>query len=307
MRTRGQLNIDVNDSMNTVRYIFFALINMVHRGRVILEPNWENPNDSFINLLPDPRFIEHVHQTYLELGEVQFRDDPRFRPGTSGPNYWVGHVNFLRAAIKYLYFQGDAKAIAQAKRYFSYLREYDVDPQGKTKPQYVQPLEKFVLEDIYDQLATFKGTTMLVGDFLARSLVEMSLGNADGAIGYLATAKKAYDYYMKEIWQDSQDRRKLEKLPVIYGNVAIAFFEAPVHSTIQKIRLWDSLDVDVRRQLYDKLIPYFTDLCEKHDPPLDVAAAFRIPPGMEKAREQKPDTRERQRDVSEGEKDFNPY
>jgi hypothetical protein len=93
---------------------------------------------------------------------------------------------------------------------------------------------------------------------------------------------------------------------VIYRDMAVGFMRSPVNSVFQKIRVWRGLDLKVRQEVYDGLLPYFTDLCEKNDPPLDVTRAFRVPPGMEDARKQPVETRERQRDVSEGTKDFTP-
>lgn len=306
MICKGKLNLDPADSMNTGRFIFFALHNMVRQGRMVLEPNWEKPNRSFVEFLPDPRFIDHLHQAYLEIGKEQFGKDERFREGTSGPNYWAGHVNFLRQAITELYFEGTEKSIARANGYYRYLTQYDTDENGKTKPQYLVPLEKFVLQDLYDALQTSKAATLFVGGFINRSLYEQASGNQDAAVGFLGAAKKAYDYYMKGMRGDPQERRALEPLPIIYRDSVVRFMQRPDRSLYQKVRLWRSLDLTIRQHTYEKLRPYFDQLCARYDPPLDVDRAFRPPPGWEEAREHEMKTRDRERDASEGTKDFEP-
>ena len=80
MHTKGSLNINPADSMNAVRFIFFALRNMASMGDIILEPNYEKPNTSFIQMLPDTRFIRPMHKAYLRFGKEQFGDDPKFIP-----------------------------------------------------------------------------------------------------------------------------------------------------------------------------------------------------------------------------------
>jgi len=117
--TRRVKKLDASDAMNTARFINFALQNTVQRGRYIVEPDFDEPFNSFIDILPDPRFIDATHQSFLEVGKQQDGDDPEFREGTSGPRYWAGHVNFLRNAIRDLYFEGDVRSMARARYYSS--------------------------------------------------------------------------------------------------------------------------------------------------------------------------------------------
>ena len=307
MVCKGQLNLNAVDAMNTARFVFFALHNMIQRGRYVLDPNWAKPNQSFLDTLPDPRFVDHLHKAYLEIGKEQDGTDPEFRAGTSGPRYWVGHVNFLQGAIRELFLEGDAASLAKAKEYYAYLREYDLDldTQQQVKPQYVQPLEQFVYGGLSEALGTSRGTMQFVGVFIARSLKELSIGNVDGAMGFLATARKAYDKYMEDPKTDSNDRRQFEPLEKIYRDVTGLFLQSPGNSPLQKTHLWAALDLKVRQDLYNDLLPYFRQLCESREPAWDVDKAFPLPPGMDKTQKQPPTTRERTRDASEGSKDFN--
>ncbi|MHC4234808.1 MAG: hypothetical protein ACYSUQ_06805 [Planctomycetota bacterium] len=126
--TAGQLNLNVNDSMNTARFIFFALDNMVKRGKIVLTPNFDKPNESFLELLPDARFIDHYHETVIGLSKMQFPYDPAVERGEPAGNYRVGHFNFLTYAVQQLYLQGDQQSLAKAKEYYAYLRRVNRSP-----------------------------------------------------------------------------------------------------------------------------------------------------------------------------------
>jgi hypothetical protein len=306
MVTKGALNLDAADSMNTARFIFFALHNMNRQGRCILGPNWDEPFKSYIELLPDPRFIDALHQAYLEIGKEQDGYDPDFREGTSGPRYHVGHVNFLQTAVRELFYKGDEESLVKANKYYRWLRDYDLDQvTGEVKPQYLQPLEDFVAWQLPDLLETSKGATLFIGSWIDRSLKELSIGNLEAAEGYLTQAKRTYDKYMEDTKSDAVDRRKLERFPVIYTDIIYDFMRNPNYPVYRKIRLWRSLGLNARRRVYDRLLPFVVELCDKHDPPLDVNRAFPEPMGMEAFRAKQPKTRERSRgEVSEGTKDF---
>ncbi len=305
MITKGQLNLNLADSMNTARFIFFALMKMFESGRFVLEPDWNKPNNSFLNMLPDPRFVDYIHQAYLEIGKEQDGMDPQFREGTSGPRYWTGHVNFLHKAIRHLYFRGDAASILKAKEYYKYLHDYNVDETtGLPKEQYNQPLAQFVWSELRDLFITSRGATMIVSTFLDRSLKELSLGNVEGSEAYVDMARMAYSMYIKDAKTDPNERRKLQPLDVIYADVVVAFMETPGNSTFQKVTVWKSIPLAARQRSYDTLLPYFVRFCEEHDPPLDVDKAFRVPPGMEEVRQRAKTQLKDTRNASEGVKDF---
>ncbi len=302
--TRRIKKLDPSDAMNTARFINFALQNTVQRGRYIVEPDFDEPFNSFINILPDPRFIDATHESFLEVGKQQDADDPEFREGTSGPRYWTGHVNFLRTSIMTLYFEGDARSMARARYYYEYLRDYDVDPDtGETKPQYLQPLESFVFSIWREAAETSRSATAAIGSLLDRALRQLSLGNADGFEAALARAKWVHQKYSEDPSTDPNERRMFQSFPRMLRDWVQVFMQNPTYSSYMKHRLWEGLDLEVRQDVYDDLLPLFQELCEFEG--WDVDKAFRIPPGMEEARKRRPKEREPVRDVdSEGTRDF---
>ena len=299
--TRGQLNLNPHDSMNTARYIFFALDNMVKRGRLVLTPNFDKPNASYLELLPDPRFIDHYHQTVLELSRVQFPDDPATERGEPAGNYRVGHFNFLAYAIQQLYFQGDAKSAEQAREYYAYLRRVNRNPDGSPKKQYLVPLEEFVLADLRDAATGFKTANMLINVLMYRSLWELAQGNAEQSLWMTAAARSAYKYYMSDKWTDRGGRRKLPKLVILRADAALSFLGNPAVAMVHKTRLWQALELQTRQMAWDRIEPVLDEFCKRHQPPLDLAKAFPQPPGMDEYR-QKPveDDRGEDQSVSPG-------
>ncbi len=285
METKGSLNINPADSMNAVRFIFFALQSMVRSGNVLLEPNFDKPNESFLQMMPDTRFIHYMHEAYLKFGKEQFGDDPRFIPGTSGPNYLSGHRNFLMEGIRQLYLQGGEDNLQEAKEYYFYLRKFDRTPEGKVKPQYNVNFEEFVFNTLYEALETQSRATAMVSELLLRSLKDLADGELDRSVIHFNQAKKWRDFYMKDMEYDRNQRRSMEKLGVMRRDVAMQFMMSPAFSALQKYRLWHALDTATRQAIYDNALPLVEKQCEVHNPQLDPAKVMPVPPGMKEYRE----------------------
>jgi hypothetical protein len=301
--TRGRLNLDEVDSMNTVRYVFFGLALTIKRGRIILEPDFDAPENSYIEMLPDSRFIPHLHGTYLRLGKEQFKDDPRFREGTSGPNYWTGHVNFLSDGIRQLYTEGGSENLATAQALYDYLKKYNVNDDGSPKDLYKRPLVDFVLLDFIDDLNSFKTANMIVGAWLRRSLKWLSLGDLERAQGAVVWAKTGWNVYMDGATTTVGNvrRQQLSPLPAMFADATYTFLSDPTVPTIHKVRLWRDLGDAwfreafpesfwlTRHIVWDRMAEVLFELAELHDPPLDPVRAFPEPPGMEDFRANPPD------------------
>jgi hypothetical protein len=287
-RTKGLIALDPSDSMNTVRLIFFSLDNMVRRGRLVLEPNWDQPNRSYLQMLPDVRFVRHTHRAYLKYGKEQIEDPKLNTDYVILNNYRAGHVNFLRAAVQELWLLGTPDSRAEAAEYYAWLRENDREPDGSAKAYYMQPIEGAVMQTIYDSLTSFRNAEALVNAFLQRSLDQLGIGDLRAAQGYFDVAQQSWNYYMADKLQDLEDRRRMRPLPEMRRRAALTYLQAPEAevSLIQKVRVWRNLDLETRQFCYDATLPYMTRLCAEHAPPLDLEAVFREPPGMADYREQ---------------------
>ncbi|MHC4064217.1 MAG: hypothetical protein ACYSUI_06905 [Planctomycetota bacterium] len=295
--TAGQLNLNVNDSMNTARFIFFALDNMVKRGKIVLTPNFDKPNESFLELLPDARFIDHYHETVIGLSKMQFPYDPAVERGEPAGNYRVGHFNFLTYAVQQLYLQGDEQSLAKAKEYYAYLRRVNRSPDGSPKEMYLLPLEEFVLRDIRDAAVGFKSANMLINVLMYRSLWELALGDTGRSVGMTQMARQVYAYYMEDKREDRNPRRKLGTLPILRADAVDSFLRSPAVSLVHKTRLWLALEPRTRQIVWDRIEPVLAELCDRHEPPLELSKAFPEPPGMDEYR-LNPERDDRQEDKS---------
>ncbi|MCP4593163.1 MAG: hypothetical protein GY842_20700 [bacterium] len=285
--TKDLTAVDPNVSMNTVRLVFFSLDSMVRRGRLLLEPNFSKPNDSFLQLLPDHRFIRRTHDALLKYGKEQatipeLHLEGRY-PGLL--NYRVGHVNFLRYSIRQLWWMGTPKARADSVEYYQWLREFDREANGDPKPFYLQPIEAAVMAEIYEGLTSFKNAQMIINDFLFRSLDELAAGNLPAAQGYLDVARQGWEYYMADKFDDNVERRRIPSLDIMRRNAALEYLRARHVTVLKKVRAWRALELETRQFCYDKALPYMVRLCEAHAPPLNLDAVFHEPPGMKEFRE----------------------
>lgn len=287
----GQLNINVNDSMNTVRFIFFGLRQAFQNGRLVLTPDFDNAFDSYIEFMPDIRYIPYLFDAYLAFGKAQFGDRPDFVENTPGPNYWTGFVTDLHRFIGLLYFEGTQASMDQAQQYYDYLREYNKDPMGRTQAMYMVPLSEFVLMGLKQELQTYHQANSLIRGWVQKHFRELALGNVQAANGSLATAQEFYGEYMGETALDAEDRRKFQPFRVMRADELKSFMTRSDIPILYKVRLWRRLELDATQLTWDYLNPYFEKMCQAENPPLDPLKAFPEPPGMEEFRKTDIDVR----------------
>ncbi len=279
--TSGIKNRDDADSMNAVRFIFFALDQLSRNGKIILEPNFDEPGKSFCDPQPDARFIRHMHEAYIKYGKEQFGDHPDFVEGTAGPNYSTGHENFLMRAIRQLYLAGGKKNLDEAKEYYFYLRKFDLDEFGNVKPWYNTTFKAFIERQFKEQLDTHSGARSFIQAFLLRSLKEAAVGAVDRSIQSFNTAKSWWEYFHRDMDTDRNTRRKMQPLGIMRRDAALVFMQTPAYSAQEKARVWKSLDLTTRKAIYDDALPYVEQQCKTHNPPFAVDKVMPQPPGME--------------------------
>jgi hypothetical protein len=301
--SRDYANRDFTDAVNTARLVFFSLQSMIMRGRVVLWPDFDDPFASYIDTTPDVRLIPYLYDAYLRLGKEYFGDDPEFVEGTAGPKFMNGFVSGMQTWIELLYLEGGSENLAQAENYFVWLRKNNPHPDGTTQERYLQTLDDYVMGDILDQLWTSKAASGLIGSLIQRGLKQLGLGQVGSGIRSFELAKKSRDYWMKDVKTDISDRRKLPDLPIMVRDEVERFMTKPEISPLFKARLWRRLPLRQRQMTYDRLRPYFEELCAAQNPPWDVDAAFAVPPGMDEFRKQKLELRSRPKEgVETGEK-----
>ncbi|MFQ5590831.1 MAG: hypothetical protein ACE5HE_06700 [Phycisphaerae bacterium] len=285
--SRDYAQADFTDAVNTARLVFFSLQSMIMRGRIVLWPNFDEPFASYLDTTPDVRLIPYLYDAYLKLGKQYFGDDPNFVEGTPGPKFMNGFITNMHTWIELLYLEGGEANLAQAENYFVWLREHNPAPDGTTQKRYLQTIDEFVMGDILEQLWTSKAASGLIGGLIQRGLKQLGLGQIQAGQRSFELARKSYDYWMQDVDKDPSDRRRLPDFPVMVRDETERFIQQPQILPLFKARLWKRLPLLQRQMSYDRLKPYFEELCARQDPPWNVELAFRLPPGMDEFRRQK--------------------
>ena len=302
--SEGVAVTDPADAMNTARFVFFSLQQLITRGRITLAPDFDDPFSSYLELTPDIRYIPYLYDTYMRLGKKHFGDNPRFKEGTPGPSYMNGFVTAMTNWIELLYLEGGEENRKQAENYFTWLREHNPHPDGQTQERYLQTVDEFVMGDILAQLQTFKASSAIIGSFIRQALKQFSLGQTKAGLSSMVRARQCYDYWMIDTKIDLNDRRKLQEPPILLRDQVAGFMKEPRVDSLAKARLWRALPAEQRQMVYDGLQPFFQRLCDAQKPAWAVERAFPEPPAMDEFRRRKLDTvgAPRQEGVEQGER-----
>ena len=292
---------DPADVMNNARNILFSLRDLVGRGKLTLHPDFDNPFESYIEYAPDPRFISYAFATYYRLAAEVWGNDENWDPqvGIKGTSYWNGFVNSIENWIQTLYFEGGDQNLAQAEQYLLYLRDENPHPDGSTQERYTLTLDEFVMQGTLDQMSTFRQSTVIIRSLIFKSLKELSLGRTEQSLRALNRAKLCRDYWMADTTKDINERRKMPSLRELRRDAIEHFMTSNELAPYFKARLWHYLETEGRQMVWDRLWPYFTDLCATQDPPWNAAAAFPEPPGMDVYRSRPVEKHEEAADTAE--------
>ena len=304
--SRGHANLDRNDQLNNARSVLLSLQKLIFKGRMTLFPDFDDPFSSYIELMPETRYIPFLYDEYMRIGKMYFSDHPKYKPGTPGPIYMTGFVTSMQHWVQLLYFEGGKENTRLAENFYAWLRENNRSPDGSVQERYLKTLDRFVMDDLLDQLAIYKSAPALIRTFIQRSLKQFSLGTTRPGRSWLRRAQLAYDYWQVDTEGEINERRKLQYFQLILRDEIEAYMKHPRVAALFKARLWRHLPLDQRQMTYDHLNPYFVHLCEMQDPAWDLKASFGQPPGMEEFRKQKLKLRgaPRRDDVEQG-KEFN--
>jgi hypothetical protein len=294
---KGRVANSPTDAMNTARLVKDSLEGLVTRGRVTVEPNFDDPLESYFEESPDTRFILPSFEVYQRLALEQWPE----ASGIEETPFFGGFVSYVQNWIELLYYEGGEKNRALAEEFYVYLREKNKNEDGSTKEMYLKTLDEFIQGRLIDQLKTYKQGPAIIRSFILRSLKHLSLGQDDRALDNVRWARKAYKYWTVDTLSDPNERRRLQDFHIIFRDEVMNYMKSEIISPLAKTWLWKELGTTVatwprwtedlrltqaRQLTYDQLSPYFARLCESLDPPWDVNKAFPPPPGMEEFRKQ---------------------
>ena len=318
------------ETLNNNRFIQFGLNRLMHSGRLTFELNHEHPNQSYYSEAPDIRFIEPLHQVYIELGKLPTGGKGLDKNKKTQSEYFrTGHNGFLTDAIRLLYRYGTDAQIAQARKYYKYLRLTFRNLDGTPKARYLVPFEDFALAEIEQDITRPKIATSMINADLEFSFANLARGDVDLYHGQQRTARRMYEIYMKDKGDDPTPRRRLPPWPKLLkdnlwkfltvstatlssvrpprgassgSEVVLRIRGQQAQQTIRaKARVWHHLgtlgDDEVtnranrilRQSVYDSMLPTVTAQCELAG--FDVAKAFPEPVGMAAYREKNPKPR----------------
>ncbi|MCH7734100.1 MAG: hypothetical protein IH961_02675 [Chloroflexi bacterium] len=297
-------NLNRHDKLNNARSVLFSVQQLILKGRITLYPDFDDAFSSYIELMPDTRYIPFLYNEYMRLGKEYFSDHPEYREGTPGPIYMNGFVTSMHNWIELLYLEGGKENLALAENFYVWLRKNNPHPDGSTQERYLKTVDEFVMGDLLAQLATNRAAGALIRSFTQRALKQFALGLTRAGVTSLRRARQCYDYWMIDTQGDINERRKMQPFRVILRDEISTYMLHPRISPLYKVRLWKHLPLQQCQMTYDRLRPYFERLCDAQDPPWDMTVAFSEPPGMEEFRKTEIETRgaPRREDVEEGER-----
>lgn len=278
---QGTIGMNENVEMNTDRYIQFGLKDSFERNRLIFEPNFDEPFKSYIQLLPDIRFIDVLHELYLEQAKKHVekgQEERYFAEGPAGRLFAPGHVNFLHSAIRQLYLEGE---LEKAQDYYDYCRENYTERDGTIKELYLVPLQEFVLKDLMEDLESFKRAPLIIDSLAQQAFVNLAHYRPRTARHQLALSQAALERFMEDKRLDRTDRRKLPPWEeYVSGSFQRFILQAPLPLYL-RARAYHLMDNDVQLRIYRDIEQPVAELCAKNEPPLDPAKAFPPPVGLE--------------------------
>ena len=283
--SEGTVSDFSNDKTNTVRIVLFSLQNMARRNKLFFEPLPGDPHYSYLNMMPDPSFIESMNAAYLRYAA---RFDPQRRGGPGvGDLFSSGHVNFLIEGIRTLYFAGRTEA---AQRYYDYLRAvYGYNAQGVFNERYTKPLRDFVVDTYYESIGIQADAARTVAGLIQQSLAALTTGELEQSTAYLRQAREIHARFNEMKHEVAIRRMSLPPFADMYTDEFGYFLAMPAQSyalTLEKARLWNVAPVFLRQRVYDALLPLLSEECEAFG--LDVRLAFAEPPGMDEFRRANP-------------------
>ena len=267
------------DQLNTDRLIIHSMQELEGGGRLFYDPI-----SDWIDLMPDPRFIEAYEKALGYAGE-------RVATGEWGPrrpeSYDTGYENFLLRVIMHSYLYGDDE---QTETYYRKWRD-----KFKTKPgneeRVEMSIDELVMEQLEENSTVWTNRRQIVDALLRQAFLEgIAKGRPDVFNKFLALARDAFDRYKQNQWRNpttDMDRMALAaEFRQLVESTFATLLKQPNLPLILRSRIWHRTDPSLRQFVYDEVRP----IVEEHATleKLDPKKVFPEPPGMEEYRKANP-------------------
>lgn len=272
-----------NDKTNTFRILLFSLQSLSRRNKLFFDPVWHEIDLSYLNMLPDPAFIDSMNSAYLRYApRFDWRDPDA---GAAGDLFRSGHVNFLEENVRKLHFAGREEA---AMKYYRFLREnYGLNhTDGTVKKRYTLPLDDFAILGIRENNTLKREMIGVIRGLQAQALEAYSTDAVDFAANVEELARTLHEEWNADRQGVGANRNLLPPFDEIYADTFRAYLSMPARTylhVLDKARLWGTAPLFIRQRVFDPMQEQFTAECSAFR--FKVDRAFPEPAGMESYRE----------------------
>ena len=282
-KARELKNAKEFDKLSVDRIVLFALKTLAKSGRYVFRLNLDDPMQSFLNMLPDLRYIDAMHAKYLELGKEHLEEGED--PGnTAGETLRSGHVNELHDAIVNLYLAG---RVEDARKYLEYLAvNYKELYTGRIQEQYLQSVDDFVWNQVKDMSDSYNTANAMIYSLLHAGFWGLASGYGDELAARQALAATLYRKYQEDKLRDPEGRRSLPPFEQMVANALGQFVTDPGTPMAIRAMVWQREPDTVKQRIYDFILPELKRQAEMVN--FDVDKAFPEPAGMEEYRKANP-------------------
>ena len=182
--------VKADDLITVRRNIYQSMLQAFHHGRII-----DNPFDktSGIELEPNLDLIPKVNDAY----ETIMSEDAANRDHIA-----TAHRNFLKDAVYFLY---ENNRLKEAARWYKMLGDkYPdkniLDDQPNSFPRTLS-LDEYAVARVQSEIGdtSQERITGVIEGLIARSYLQMAIGQDDHSVGYKLLARKVYDKYQNSI------------------------------------------------------------------------------------------------------------
>lgn len=269
------------DLLNTDRIMLFSLGALARGGSYVFRPNLDDYSESFLDSMPDFRYVEAVHRMCISRGKL-YPEEGEVIVNTAGEMFRAYHVNTLRSFVVNLHYAGRDR---EAQRYFDYLvanyksltngQEIDTAYRDKTFEEFIKAEEKEIVDN-YQELRS------LLASLMQSAHVYLASGRGDLFDANMSKARQLYDEYQKDRTDEAGGRRALPPYEVIRANNLAQFVTDPTWPLLLRTLVWSNEREEFKRWAYDYVKDAVAEACAAEG--YDVTKAFPEPPGMEQFR-----------------------
>lgn len=265
---------NVNELM-LVRGRLLMLMELLRSGRVEFDPLTNR-----VDLLPDPRFAR-VYETAIKEAFELIASEQGVTADMFGfaeeADLFDAYEKFLNIATMFSYLYGDE---AEAKRYFTILRDLAARRGFDDQPVYSDTLENFVAMRFGGMVGVNLGDLRQVLDAMIRRAITegLAVGDFKTFNRFIAVAHKIYDrrYAVSrpgEVYV--LDDAKLLDFPTLVSNSFANILRDTNVPVLARSRMWAWAPEPMKAAVYDSLGTTLSSAAE--DAGLDPARAFPAP------------------------------